>query len=136
MLELSTGKKSTDAIQKLQRNQEKLTKELIKMVETQQKRVNKLTPDKDETRNKQLSNMNEQLNLAMTAATQISTVETKYFACVMDEFKKYLARCKKVFVQAAAYRPKAKNESAILAEALGESAEYEVCEYFDNFVID
>lgn len=133
MSDLIDGKKSISKLEKEQKNQEKETKQLIKDVENARKAFNNLVPDKGASDKKKgyMSAVNARLNLAMTAANQISTVQTKYFACLIDESKKYLARCKKVFVQAAAYRPKSTNEDAILVDALGEAAEYEVCELFD-----
>ena len=133
MTELSNGKKSISELEKNQRKHEKDTKELIKTVENAYKQMKSLIPTDNATEKKKsaIALVNEKLNTAMTAANQISTVQTKYFACSIDEKKKFLARCKKVFVQAAAYRPKSTNEDTILAVALGEAAEYEVCEMFD-----
>ena len=133
MSDLTDGKKAISDLEKEQKKQEKETKQLIKDVENAQKAFRNLVPEKGASDKKKgfMSAVNARLNLAMTAANQISTVQTKYFACLIDENKKYLARCKKVFVQAAAYRPKSTNEDAILVNALGEAAEYEVCELFD-----
>lgn len=136
MLDLSTGKKAISDIEKSQKTHEKDVKELIKKVDTAQKQLLKLVPDKNasDKRKTNVAAVNNGLNIAMTAANQISTVTTKYFACLLDEKKKYLARCKKVFVQAASYRPKKTNESVLFAEAAGEVAEYETLELFDNVV--
>lgn len=138
MLDLSTGKKAISDIEKSQKKQEKDVKELIKKVDTAQKQLMKLVPDKNgsDKRKNNITAVNNRLNIAMTAANQISTVTTKYFACLLDEKKKYLARCKKVFTQAAAYRAKSANESALFVEAAGEVAEYETLELFDNVVGD
>lgn len=136
MLDLSTGKKAISDIEKSQKTHEKDVKEYIKKVDTAQKQLMKLVPDKNgsDKRKTNITAINNRLNIAMTAANQISTVTTKYFACLLDEKKKYLARCKKVFTQAAAYRTKSANESALFVEAAGEVAEYETLELFDNVV--
>ena len=136
MLDLSTGKKAISDIEKSQKTHEKNVKEHIKKVDTAQKQLMKLVPDKNasDKRKTNITAVNNNLNIAMTAANQISTVTTKYFACLLDEKKKYLARCKKVFTQAAAYRAKSANESALFVEAAGEVAEYETLELFDNVV--
>lgn len=134
---LSDGKKAVSEIEKWKTAEEKKVKELIKRADNAQKAAQKLSKDvKTDAQSTNYREINARLAIAMTAANQISTVTTKYFACLLDEKKKELARYKRVFTQAAAYRQKTNEDADLLAEAAGEVAEYEVCELFDNFVID
>lgn len=134
---LSDGSKATDKIKKDQKNSEDEVKKLITDVEAAQKKLNSLKAD-NEKQGANFREINNRLAIAMTAAQQISSLTTKYFACQLDEKKKELARIKRVATQAASYRAKksANEDTDLLAEALGESAEYEVIDLFDNFVID
>ena len=137
MQELTNGSEAIRTMEKNRKKQETETKQKIKKVEAAQKKVQNIITDKNTTKNKanKAGYANTQLNAAMTLAGQLSTAQTKYFACLIDEKKKYLARCKKVFVQAAAYRPKSTNEDVEYLNALGEAAEYEVCEMFDAITV-
>lgn len=131
MSELTNGKNAINDMEKNRKKQEDETKKLIKSVENAQKKALAKVTAKDNKQANTATAINAKLNVAMTVANQISTVQTKFFACLIDEKKKKLARCKKVFVQAAAYRPKSTNEDVEYLYALGEAAEYEVCEMFD-----
>ncbi len=44
----------------------------------------------------------------------------------IEENKNYIAQCRRVFAQAASFNPKAVKENAILIEAVGEAAEFEL----------
>ena len=59
----------------------------------------------------------------------VSTYQTAMNMIVgrsIEEVKFHIAQCRRVFAQAVSYNPKAVKENAILIEAVGEAAEYEL----------
>ena len=65
---------------------------------------------------------------------QISqTANTKIINAIMRETKYHIAQCRRVFAQAAAYNPKSVRENALLIEAVGEAAEYEIMSSFEDY---
>ena len=63
------------------------------------------------------------------------TANTKIISAVMRETKYHIAQCRRVFAQAAAYNPKSVRvrENALLIEAVGEAAEYEIMSSFEDY---
>ena len=65
---------------------------------------------------------------------QISqTANTKIINAIMRETKYHIAQCRRVFAQAAAYNPRSVRENALLIEAVGEAAEYEIMSSFEDY---
>lgn len=65
---------------------------------------------------------------------QISqTANTKIINAIMRETKYHIAQCRRVFAQAAAFNPKSVRENALLIEAVGEAAEYEIMSSFEDY---
>lgn len=54
------------------------------------------------------------------------TALNMFIGRLIEETKFHIKQCKRVFAQAASYNPKAVKENAILIEAVGEAAEYEL----------
>lgn len=61
------------------------------------------------------------------------TANTKIINAVMRETKYHIAQCRRVFAQAAAFNPKSVRENALLIEAVGEAAEYEIMSSFEDY---
>lgn len=82
------------------------------------------------------SNLNRLLNLLYSYLSQVQTSLTKTSAAYMREVQFEIKQARRVFVQAAAYRPKANKEDMdILFDAIEESVDYEVSSDFEMLTV-
>ena len=82
------------------------------------------------------TNLNRMLNLLYSALSVTQTALTKSSAAYMREVQFEIKQARRVFVQAAAYRPKANKEDMdILFDAIEESVDYEVSSDFEMLTI-
>ena len=80
--------------------------------------------------------MNKRLNLLYSYLSVAQTALTKTSAAYMREVQFEIKQARRVFVQAAAYRPKAnKEDMSILFDAIEESVDYEVSSDFEMLTI-
>ena len=80
--------------------------------------------------------MNKMLNLMYSYLSVAQTALTKTSAAYMREVQFEIKQARRVFVQAAAYRPKANKEDMdILFDAIEESVDYEVSSDFEMLTI-
>lgn len=88
------------------------------------------------SRTDKASNANKMLNLLYSALTVTQTCLTKLSAAYMREVQFEIKQARRVFVQAAAYRPKANKEDMdILFDAIEESVDYEVSSDFEMLTV-
>ena len=104
--------------------------EIIKKIDETQKAVRDKLPDSDSNTDKKYTRINKYLNTASRLNSQLSTYVTKVFAVSIEMKKFHFAQCKRIWVQMASYNPKSVKEDAMLIEAIGEAAEYEVYSSF------
>lgn len=82
------------------------------------------------------ANTNRMLNLLYSTLSVVQTALTKTSAAYMREVQFEIKQARRVFVQAAAYRPKANKEDMdILFDAIEESVDYEVSSDFEMLTI-
>ena len=137
IITLQSASQELKDINNNEKNTNKTLKETIRNIEHAQKAVlNKIPGKSDEEKASREWNtfVNSVLNMASRITTEMSTYLTKAFAVEIEMHKFHFAQTKRVWVQMAAYRPKAVKEDATLIEALGEAAEYEA--YRDMYVAE
>lgn len=75
---------------------------------------------------KDVSSAISKLNTIQKSISLYQTGINMFVGRFIEENKNYIKQCRRVFVQAAAFNPKAVKENAIFVEAAGEAAEFEL----------
>lgn len=73
------------------------------------------------------------LNTLYKHVSVTQTAVNMYTGGILAEAKFHVAQCRRVFAKAAAFNPKAVKENAILIQAIGEAAEYEIMSTFEDY---
>lgn len=162
---LDNSSKTIKTAKDFVKNTEKLSAKALKNVDNANKEIIKLIPkEKDNDKSKyyykdiylgdktgfkpsptsreQIGNtgtpvqLNRRLNLLSSYLSQVQTALTKTSAAYMREVQFEIKQARRVFVQAAAYRPKANKEDMdILFDAIEESVDYEVSSDFEMLTV-
>ncbi len=66
------------------------------------------------------------MNAIQKTVSTYQIIVNMFVGRFIEENKNYIAQCRRVFAQAASFNPKAVKENAILIEAVGEAAEFEL----------
>lgn len=146
MNELLGAKKSIENINKCQKDVDKFYSDALKEVDKARNAIVKTIPkdvaagtsvkvgDKEVgVNNANRAGINAALNALYTGDSILQNGASRVIAATMTELKFGLAQDRRVFAQAAAYNPKTVKEDAVLFDAIGESAAYEVEEMFSNY---
>lgn len=125
---LTTSKGTIKAIKDMQNASDKYYRDQLKAVDA----VIKTSTD-TAVKNKEDNGNIGNGNLFRTCVSRSQIVINKVIAAVMDANKFHIKQCRRVFAQAAAHNPKSVRENAILVEAIGESAEFELNALFEDY---
>jgi hypothetical protein len=136
--ELTTAKDSIKKVTDEQKRIDKIFSDKIKNVERRQKEIvagySDIKDDKMKAANKaKQDNKMAQANAEYKIVQVFQNAATKAVAAELEGVKYGIKQFRAIFAKAAAYNPKAKNESAVLEEAVYEAAEYEVESLFDCY---
>lgn len=132
---LLTCKKGLSDLEKTQRAEEKCITKTLKDIENTIKDVSKTVPDKS-------GNVEEANKLLLAQANATQRLTLKYQTVILainreiiNAVKFQTAQHRAFFTKAAAYNPKAKNENAILFDAIDEAVEFDVESAFADYTL-
>lgn len=133
---IEKSKKAVDKyFTKLLNEVNKASNQVAKGVPSESKETKSYTVN-GQTKNYKEKNGAKHVTILNTLYKLISVGQTgvnTYTSRVLEENKFHVAQCRRVFAQAAAFNPKAVKENAILVEAAGEAAEYEIISTFEDY---
>lgn len=134
---LTNGATTIEPIKKDNKAADQIYSDMLRTVDKAKREVSgKLSTDNTMTTTdvsghtlKSMSNSDtgiKRLNALHKAIATAQEVMNRIVAAKMSDYKFMMAQCGRVFRQAAAYNPKSVKEDAILFDAIGEAAEYEI----------
>lgn len=132
---LTTCKKELDILSNAQKKEEKLISEEIKSYDKLASEYAKDVPGKDgsvdETKERKLAKQNALYRIGTKYQTVIMAVNRE----LINAAKFEIAQNRAFFTKAAAYNPKAKNESVELFDAIDEAVEFDVDTAFADYAV-
>lgn len=123
---LINSKKSLKNIEDAKKLADKAFNEMLKSIEKSRNTLLKSIPEKDEAKRAETDLAMTKLNTMHKVVSVSNTGMSKITSVLMTETKFMIKQSRRVFAQAAAFNPKAVKENALLVEAAGDAAEYEL----------
>lgn len=132
---LTNSSKVLNELKKANTAVDKAFNKVLKEIDKNRNAIIKTIPGKDETAaQKDAKNLNlTRANGATKVVNAFATASSKISSSIITEIKFHITQCRRVFAQAAAFNAKAVKENAILVEAAGDQAEWEVESSFNDF---
>ena len=132
---LVNSKNSLKNIQDAKNKADKAFSEMLKSIEKSRNEVLKNIPSKDDKTRTESDKSMALLNTQHKVISVANTAMSKSTAALMAETKALIKQSRRVFAQAVSFNPKAVKENALLIEAVGEAAEYEVESSLNDYEI-
>lgn len=132
---LINSKKSLKNIEEAKKKADKAFSEMLKSIEKSRNAVLKNIPSNDEKTRTESDKSMALLNTQHKVISVANTAMSKSTAVLMAETKALIKQSRRVFAQAVSFNAKAVKENALLIEAVGEAAEYEVESSLNDYEI-
>jgi len=123
----------TKGINKLQTETDTMFKAALKAIDAFSKEQTTASLDKDDNKAATASGMSKKANVARRVVEVMQTAANMIIKADMDLTKKMVGQSRRVYGQCAAFNPKSVKESAVLAEAFGEVAEYDFISSYEDY---
>lgn len=133
---LMTCKKSITELERKHRDAEKDISQIIKNTEREATEAAKNVPEKDGTVSNDAKVRLARANAVNRLATKYQTATLAAHREIINAMKFEVAQNRAFFTKAAAYNPKAKNENALLFDAIDEAVEFDVETSFADYVVE